>query len=274
VAARMTALSALARGSARGAVVLTAVNALVQRLPPRQAVAGMSFAAVAGQVVDSNLLIEWAANNGYLRVPTVREAGEYAVRGGLVDLYPAGTDTPLRFDFFGKQLETIRTFDPDTQRTTGNLRRIALAPMSEVLLNEESIRRFRRNYTAAFGGNTVDDPLYAAISAGQRYPGVEHWLPFFYEEMERLADYTGAAPFVFDDQAREAFADRQAQIKDYYEAREQARSVKQVTGGAPYKPIAPELLYETEADPYRLAAAAPVVQLSPFASPDTARSED
>src|SRR5690606_621972 len=254
VAARMTALSALARGSARGAVVLTAVNALVQRLPPRQAVAGMSFAAGAGLVVDSNLLIEWAANNGYLRVPTVREAGEYEVRGGLVDLYPASLETPLRFDFFGKQLESIRSFDPETQRTTGNRKQIALAPMSEVLLNEESIRRFRRNCTAEFGGNTVDDPLYGAISAGQRYPGVEHWLPFFYEEMERLADYTGAAPFVFDDQAGDAYAERQVQIRDYYEAREQARNVKQVTGGAPYKPIPPELLYETEAELFQLAA--------------------
>ena len=274
IAARMTALSALARGAAKGAVVLTAVNALVQLLPPRQVVAGMSFSAATGQVVDSNLLIEWAANNGYLRVPTVREAGEYAVRGGLIDLYPASLETPLRFDFFGKQLESIRSFDPETQRTTGNVKQIALAPMSEVLLNEETIRRFRRNYTAAFGGNTVDDPLYAAVSAGQRFPGIEHWLPFFYEEMERLGDYTGTAPFVFDDQVRDAYADRQGQIRDYFEAREQARSVKQVTGGAPYKPIAPELLYETEAEPYRLAAAAPVVQLSPFASPDSARSED
>src|SRR5690606_26654024 len=144
----------------------------------------------------------------------------------------------------------------------------------EVLLNEESIRRFRRNYTAEFGGNTVDDPLYGAISAGQRYPGVEHWLPFFYEEMERLADYTGAAPFVFDDQAGDAYAERQIQIRDYYEAREQARSVKQVTGGAPYKPIPPELLYETEAELFQLAAAAPVVQLSPFASPDSGRGEN
>ncbi|HEV7278054.1 MAG TPA: transcription-repair coupling factor [Devosiaceae bacterium] len=274
IAARMTALSALARGATKGAVVLTAVNALIQLLPPRQVVAGMSFAAATGQVVDSNLLIEWAANNGYLRVPTVREAGEYAVRGGLVDLYPASLETPLRFDFFGKQLESIRSFDPETQRTTGNVKQIALAPMSEVLLNEDTIRRFRRNYTAAFGGNTVDDPLYGAISAGQRYPGIEHWLPFFYEEMERLADYTGAAPFVFDDQVRDAYAERQTQIRDYYEAREQARSVKQVTGGAPYKPISPDLLYETETDPYRLAAAAQVVQLSPFASPDSGRSED
>ena len=85
-----------------------------------------------GTVVDSDRLIRWATLNGYLRVPTVRETGEYAVRGGLVDLFPASMETPLRFDFFGKQLETIRTFDPGTQRTTGTLTQIALAPMSEV----------------------------------------------------------------------------------------------------------------------------------------------
>ncbi|HEY0918034.1 transcription-repair coupling factor [Devosia sp.] len=274
IAARMTTLAGLTNAATRGAVVLTAVNALVQRLPPRDAVASMSFAAAAGQVVDSERLIAWAADNGYLRVPTVRETGEYAVRGGLVDLYPASMDTPLRFDFFGKQLESIRTFDPDTQRTTGNLKRIALAPMSEVLLNEDSIRRFRRNYTAAFGGNTVDDPLYGAVSAGQRYPGIEHWLPFFYDEMESLAAYTGAAPFIFDDQVKEAFADRQAQIKDYYEAREQARTVKQATPGAPYKPIPPELLYETASEPFAVTGGAPVVRLSPFVPANEASTED
>src|SRR6185437_221078 len=151
----------------------------------------------------------------------------------------------LRFDFFGRQLETIRTFNAETQRTTGNLKSIALAPMSEVLLSEDGIRRFRAAYTAAFGGNTAGDPLYAAVSAGQRYPGVEHWLPFFYETMEGLAAYVGDAPFVFDDQSRAAFSDRQTQIKDYYEAREQARSAGNgATAGAPYKPIAPELLYD------------------------------
>ncbi len=275
IAARMTALSTLTSESTRGAIVLTAVNALIQKLPPVEVVAGMSFAAAAGQVVDSNRLIDWAANNGYLRVPTVREAGEFAVRGGLVDLFPASMETPLRFDFFGRQLETIRTFDPDTQRTTGNLKRIALAPMSEVLLNDDSIKRFRQRYTAAFGGNTVDDPLYAAVSAGQRYPGVEHWMPFFFEHMEGLADYTGTAPFIFDDQAREAFAERQTQIKDYFEAREQAQTVKNAaTSGAPYKPIEPGLLYEIGADPFTLTRGAIVTQLSPFASPDETRSDD
>ncbi|HWA20050.1 MAG TPA: DEAD/DEAH box helicase, partial [Devosia sp.] len=273
IAARMTTLSALADPATKGAIVLTAVNSLIQKLPPRDLVGGMRFSAASGQVVDSNRLIEWATLNGYLRVPTVRETGEYAVRGGLVDLFPASSETPLRFDFFGKQLESIRTFDPDSQRTTGTLKSVALAPMSEVLLNEDTIKRFRARYTAAFGGNTGDDPLYAAISSGQRYPGHEHWLPFYYEHLDGLAAYTGDAPMVFDDQAREAFADRQTQIRDYYEARETARTQKQVGGGAPYKPLSPTELYEVDAHPYGLSAA-PAIQLSPFALPDESRTED
>ena len=129
IAARMNTLAALTSG-AKGTIVLTAVNALIQKLPPRDVVETMSFSAAVGRVVDSEKLIAWASRNGYLRVPTVRESGEYAVRGGLVDLYPASAAAPLRFDFFGSQLESIRTFDPDSQRTTGNLKRIDLTPMS------------------------------------------------------------------------------------------------------------------------------------------------
>ena len=149
IAARMNTLAALTAGNERGTIVLTAVNALIQRLPPRDVVAGMSFSAVTGRVVDSEKLIAWAANNGYLRVPTVRESGEYAVRGGLVDLFPASAEAPLRFDFFGSQLESIRTFDADTQRTTGTLKRVDLTPMSEVVLNDETIRRFRAPWARA-----------------------------------------------------------------------------------------------------------------------------
>ncbi|QYO78673.1 transcription-repair coupling factor [Devosia salina] len=273
IAARMNALAALTSG-AKGAVVLTAVNALIQKLPPRDLVETMSFSAAVGRMVDSDKLIAWAANNGYLRVPTVRESGEFAVRGGLVDLFPAGSDAPLRFDFFGSQLESIRTFDPDSQRTTGTLKRIDLTPMSEVVLNEETIRRFRQNYTAAFGGNTVDDTLYASVSGGSRYSGTEHWLPFFYDHMDRLADYVGDAPFVFDDQVGEAFVERAEQVRDYYEAREAARLAPKVAGaGAPYKPIRPELLYDLDATPTALAGAS-VIQFSQFLSPTADGSDD
>ncbi|MCP8882065.1 transcription-repair coupling factor [Devosia sp. XJ19-1] len=273
IAARMNALAALTSG-ARGAVVLTAVNALIQKLPPRDLVETMSFSAAVGRIVDSNKLIAWAANNGYLRVPTVRESGEFAVRGGLVDLFPAGSEAPLRFDFFGSQLESIRTFDADSQRTTGTLKRVDLTPMSEVVLNEETIRRFRQNYTATFGGNTVDDTLYATVSGGSRYSGTEHWLPFFYDHMDRLADYVGDAPFVFDDQVAEAYAERADQIRDYFDAREAARLAPKVAGaGAPYKPIKPELLYDLDVAPTALAGAS-VVQFSPFLSPNAAQRDD
>lgn len=273
IAARMNTLAALTNGG-KGAVVLTAVNALIQKLPPRDVVETMSFSAAVGRVVDSEKLIGWASNNGYLRVPTVRESGEYAVRGGLVDLFPASAEAPLRFDFFGSQLESIRTFDPDSQRTTGTLKRVDLTPMSEVILNEETIRRFRQNYTATFGGNTVDDTLYASVSGGSRYSGTEHWLPFFYEHMDRLADYTGDAPFVFDDQVAEAFAERAEQIRDYYDAREAARLTPPVAGaGAPYKPIKPELLYDLDAAPQTLAGAS-VIQLSPFLAPNAKKGDD
>ena len=273
ISARMQALSTMLRPDTRGAVVVTAVNAVIQKLVPRDIVRGMSFSAAAGQVVDSDRLVAWAADNGYLRVPTVRESGEYAVRGGLVDLYPAAHDAPLRFDFFGRQLESIRTFDADSQRTTGTLKRIELVPMSELVLNEDTIRRFRQNYTRSFGGNTADDPLYGAISAGSRYSGAEHWLPFFYEHLESLSDYTGDAPFVFDDQAVEAYADRVTQVRDYYEAREQARQQPAVTSGVPYKPVPPDSLYLVDDHPYALAGAG-VIQLSPFTTPNIRPEDD
>jgi transcription-repair coupling factor (superfamily II helicase) len=273
IAARMKTLAALTSGT-KGAIVLTAVNALVQKLPPRAVVETMSFSAAIGRVVDGDKLIAWAANNGYLRVPTVRESGEFAVRGGLIDLFPANADSPLRFDFFGSQLETIRTFDPDTQRTTGNLKRIDLTPMSELVLNEDTIRRFRQNYTATFGGNTHDDPLYSSVSGGSRYSGTEHWLPFFYDHLDSLADYVGDAPFVFDEQVNEAYAERVEQIADYYDARETARLAPQVAGaGAPYKPIKPELLYNVDVKPSALAGAS-VIQLSAFLSPQTKKGDD
>ncbi|WP_425287235.1 transcription-repair coupling factor [Pelagibacterium luteolum] len=263
ISARMSTLAQLVDPNTKGAVVLTAVNAFIQRVVPRDVVESMTFSAAAGRMVDSEKLIGWATNNGYLRVPTVRETGEFAVRGGLIDLYPAGHDAPLRFDFFGQQLETIRTFDTETQRTTGNVKRVTLVPMSEALLTEDTIRRFRRNYTTAFGGNTADDPLYGAISAGQRFAGMEHWLPFFYEDMASFASYIADAPVFFDEQAKASYAERRDQILDYYSARKEAREQGN-TAGAPYKPLKPELLYNVDQGPYELVRGHEVSELTPF----------
>lgn len=266
LAARMDALAQLVKPDLRGAIVLTVANAIVQKVVPHDVVSAMSFSAKAGLVVHSRTLIEWANVNGYLRVPTVREAGEYAVRGGLIDLFPAGRDLPLRFDFFGSTLESIRKFDPETQRTQGNLREISLVPMSEIVFTPETIRSFRTKYTATFGGHKVDDPLYGAISAGQRYAGAEHWLPLFYDRMDTLADYCAGADFVFDGQVEDVIAERRMQIKDYHRARQKSQEDGEASAGsgAKYNPIAPDLLYELDACVFGLAQRGNSLQFSTF----------
>lgn len=247
LAERMTTLAQLASGNNAGKIVVTAVNAIVQKTLPPELVQQFALFFKVGENIGTEKLIEWASVNGYLRVPTVREEGEFAVRGGLVDLYPAGVEAPLRFDFFGASLETIRTFDPETQRTLAQQKSAALVPMSEVVLTPEAISTFRRAYTRQFGGDTANDPLYAAISAGQRFAGMEHWLPFFYEDMGNFRDFTGEATWILDDQVSQAISERMAQVADYYEARFEALSEPQ-TGGAPYKPLPPDLLYDLQDD--------------------------
>ena len=244
-AQRMTTLARLARSKTsedKPRILSTTVNALVQRVPPKARIAAETFSAAPGNVVDTTLLIGWLEANGFLRTGTVRDTGEYAVRGGIIDLFPAGLPNPVRLDFFGDALESIRAFDPETQRTVGTLRSLDLVPMSEVQLTTESIKRFRQAYVAAFGAPTRDDRLYEAISEGRRYPGLEHWMPLFHDHLDTLLDYLPGIPVVFDALADDAAAERLAQVKDYYDARREAMGQNQ-PGVAPYRPLPPDALY-------------------------------
>ena len=170
-------------------VVLTTVNALVQRVPPRRLFDGRVLVLRPTGRIGGDRLQSFFRNNGYFRTDTVREPGEFAVRGGIVDLYPAGAAQPLRLDFFGDTIESIRRFDPLTQRSTGTEQQAVLRPVGEVLLDEDAVRRFRERYREEFGATGTDDPLYESISAGRRYVGMEHWLPLYYERLETLFDY-------------------------------------------------------------------------------------
>ena len=126
--------------------------------------------------------------------------------------------SPLRLDFFGDTLESIRAFDPETQRTTAQMRALDLVPMSEVQLTTETIRRFRQAYVAAFGAQTRGDTLYEAVSEGRRHAGMEHWLPLFYGGADTLFDYLGDAPLMLDPLADDAVGERLGEIQDYYDA--------------------------------------------------------
>ncbi|WP_442958245.1 transcription-repair coupling factor [Pinisolibacter sp.] len=269
VARRMTTLSHLAtpRERKKPVVVLTTVNAAAQRLPTREVVAGETFSAVAGGRADMADLVKWLENNGFERTATVRDTGEYAVRGGILDLFAPGTEAPVRLDFFGDELEQIRRFDPETQRTTGQLKRLEWVPMSEVTLTPEAVSRFRRTYVTTFGATTRDDALYAAISDGRRYAGLEHWLPLFHESLETLFDYVGDARIVLDHHVDEAFAERLSDVADHYEARREAMD-EAASGTVPYKPLEPKALFLTEGEWKSRLADARTVRLTPFALPD------
>ncbi|MFD6319013.1 transcription-repair coupling factor [Methylorubrum thiocyanatum] len=270
-AQRMTALSRLTRSRSseeKPRILCTTVNALVQRVPPRARVAVETFSAAIGNVVPMDKVVAWVEANGFLRTGTVRDTGEYAVRGGILDLSPPGLPNPIRLDFFGDTLESIRAFDPETQRTVGSLRSLDLVPMSEVQLTTETIRRFRQGYLSSFGAATRDDRLYETVSEGRRYAGLEHWMPLFYDGLDTLFDYLGDAPMLFDPQVEEAAAERLSLIQDYFQAREAALKNPQ-SGVAPYKPLPPRALYLTPNEWKGKVEAGTVARLTPFAQPDS-----
>src|SRR5450631_655527 len=268
VAQRMTALSRLARVKNRDkpSVLLTTVNAALQRVPAREFVATHALSVASGNVIGMASIVAWLELNGFTRASTVREPGDYAVRGGILDLFPPGMDMPVRFDFFGDALETIRTFDAQTQRSETQLRGLDLVPVAEFQLITETIRRFRTGYVAEFGAATPDDLLYEAVSEGRRHPGMEHWLPLFQERMDTLFDYLGDAPVAIEPQGEDAARERFKQIADYYEARREA--LEHPGGGAVYKPLPPDRLYLTDDEWTRRLDHAALARLTPFAVPD------
>ncbi|MDA5094804.1 transcription-repair coupling factor [Aliiroseovarius sp. KMU-50] len=246
-AARMSALAGLATGALSGRfVLLTTLNAAMQRVPARDTLAGASFTARVDYQLDVEKLRGFLVRMGFSQSPTVMEPGDFAVRGGIIDIFPPGESGPVRLDLFGDVLDGVRRFDPASQRTTEKLTGIDLAPVSEVLMDEASITRFRQNYRIEFGAAGSDDPLYEAVSAGRKHQGVEHWLPFFHEKLETLFDYLPEASILLDDQLTPTRLSRWEGIADQYETRKIAMSAKNRMDTV-YKPCPPELLYLDDA---------------------------
>ncbi|MCR4267378.1 transcription-repair coupling factor [Nitratireductor sp. ZSWI3] len=266
--AAMTAMIDLQRRPHR-AVILVSANALLQRMPPADQIGAQGFLARPGNQVDMKLLAERLETSGFERVSTVRDVGEYAVRGGILDLFAPGWTEALRLDFFGDTLESVRAFDVATQRTTGQRSEVALQAMSEVTLTPEAISRFRRSYIETFGAPSRDDALYAAVSEGRRFAGMEHWLPLFYDRLDSVLDYLPQAPVVFDHLAEEALGERHALIVDHYEARRQQMAGADLGGAVPYKPVEPRTLYLDADEVSASVAGRRVLRFTPFATPET-----
>ncbi len=260
-AARMATLATLAQGGLTRFVLLTTINAATQRLPARAVLRDAAFAARVGDRIDEAALRQFLVRMGFSQAPTVTEPGDYAVRGGIIDIYPPGEGGPVRLDLFGDVLDGARRFDAATQRTTEKLDRVELAPVSEVILDDAAITRFRQNYRAEFGSAGTDDPLYEAVSAGRKHAGIEHWLPFFHDRLETLFDYLPDASVVLDDQTTPQRLARWDAIADTHDARREALKQK-ARHDTVYKPSPPGLLYLDDAAWTAAVAGQRVVQLS------------
>jgi transcription-repair coupling factor (superfamily II helicase) len=268
VARRLATLARLRDPVSQPAVLLTTVAAVLQRVVPQSLIAGHSLAAAPGNRLKSDDLITFLSDNGFSRAGTVVEPGDFAVRGGIIDIFPPGVEAPVRLDFFGDTLESIRSFDPQSQRTTATLQRFSLNPASEVLLNPDAIGRFRVGYAEAFGGIDTSDPLYESVTSGRKYQGMEHWLPLFHGRLSTLFDYLDDPILTLDHMADEAARARREQVAEFYNARREALDNKQSYGAAPYKPVKPETLYLTDAEWGEIQSNTTVLAFSPFESPD------
>jgi transcription-repair coupling factor (superfamily II helicase) len=270
ISERIATLTRLLEPSTTARLVLTTVNAAIQRVPPRAAFANKTLSVATGATLAPEKLAAFLAANGYGRTDTVMEPGEYAVRGGIFDIFPSGESDPLRLDFFGDTLESIRRFDAANQRSVEDVAAFALRPVGEAPLDKATIARFRTGWRELFGQPAAADPIYDAISDGRRYPGMEHWSPLFHDRMETLFDYLPGATVSLDHQTDEVLAARLEMIADHFDAR---RTLPR-DGEAPYRPLPPDRLYLSREDWNGLLAPLQVLAFTPFAQADGAEGLD
>ena len=170
-------------------ILLVPVTTLMVRLPPRHYLDAHSLIMDVGQKLDLDTMRMRLTAAGYQNVSTVYEHGEYTVRGNLLDLFPMGSSKPFRIDLFDDEIESIRTFDPETQRSIEKVSQVRLLPAREFPLDKEAVTAFRQAYRAQFEGNPKDSIIYRDVSEGLAPAGIEYYLPLFFPQTATLFDY-------------------------------------------------------------------------------------
>jgi transcription-repair coupling factor (superfamily II helicase) len=264
---RLATLAALQQKASKPQLIITTVNAITQRTLTPFRVRQLTATLKPGARIDRDKLAALLQANGYVRSDTVADSGEYAVRGSLVDLFPAGEAHGLRLDFFGDEIESIRSFDPADQRSIARVESFTLLPASEALLDEDGIKRFRSRYREQFGATATGDPLYQAVSEGRRLAGMDHWLPLIEEKLSTLFDHLGDGLIIVRDSGSVGAASARFEaIGDYHANRVRAQS----SDLGSYRPLSPETLYLSASDWDASISAKPIHLATPFSEPESA----
>ena len=281
-AQRAAGLASMARG--QGDIILTSLSAAMQRVPPKSMMAQLYMSLRLGEAAGFKQLHRFLELSGYRHVDIVSNVGEYALRGGLIDVYPgeagaaAGAGqvktNPVRVDFFGDDVEDMRLFDKDSQRSLGQVDHVDLFPASEIQLTEETIRNFRMSYATKFGFAKAQDRFYAEIIEGERVKGIEHFMPLFYPQMDTLLSYMPDATIILDDGAAALFDERWGTITTCHQGRVQDQNITgKNTLHQVYHPLSPEEFYIDKNSWEKDLSPRKQIQLSPFVLDDPAAED-
>ena len=225
-------------------IVLCSAGSIIQKLPPKKIFFNTRRNIRVGENLDFNNFLHYASVNGYMRVEQVMEAGEYAVRGDIIDIFPSGSDKPIRIDLFDSEIERIRFFEVETQRSTQDIKFYSFDSANEVVLDKNTIKSFRSKYREEFGLDGLKDEIYENISNQKKYLGMENWLPFFYdEELPCLFDYMPTADVIIGIDVENALTSKFETVIDHYNARIDNLKINDISEVDKYRPVRPELMY-------------------------------
>ena len=264
---RLETLSRLSNEKNKNKIILTTIQASCQRTLSLDEVKNKFISLKPGEVIDINNLVNFFVSNGYEKTPTVREHGEFSVRGGIIDFY-SPLNKPIRLDLFGNTIDSIKSFDLISQRSLELLKEIFVYPASEIILNDKTIENFRINFNKKFGSQKEKVKIYDSISEGISYPGMEHWLPFFYNKTGSIFDYIDKPIILLDHLYDSSLDDFLETVNDHFKSRKDYDDNKLSKVENKYFSIEPSNLYQNKEEYNKNLYSRNCIRISPFKKPD------
>ena len=238
VGKRVRALSSLANPNSKKTIILSTIGSVIQKIPNQDFIKNSSKSIQSGQNISQRELINFFENNGYMRTNTVREDSEYSLRGSILDVYPPGEKHPVRIDFFGDVIDSLRVFDPISQLSLHNINFISFNAGNEIILTDHSVELFRRNHRELFN-EEYDKSLYNNISQKIRTNGIEHYLSMFHESLATIFDHIGDVHVILDKEYSPILDTKFEEINDFYNARKDDYNIE----GKRFNLLSPQHLY-------------------------------
>ncbi len=244
-------------------VILLTINSFLQKIPPKTFFKNTSLVLKKGNDYKLGEITSFFMDCGFSRTNTVREYGEFAIRGDIVDIFPDPLSYPFRIDFFGEEIEKIRHFDQSSQLGLNEIEQLTVNPVAEYRLTEEFKTNFRKNYIRLFGADAAKDQIYEEVSAGKTPIGIEHWMSLLHPKLVSITDWISSASLVIPHDFFNYAEKRCSLIEEFYHSRLSTKGQDSFR----YRPVPPEQMYLSLTDIKSLSYIKSLAIISPFSAP-------